>query len=128
MKNDKNNGSPTATVAKPTPAPAKVEQKPTITTPAPKPEPNPLQERVEKISALQKKWEHLRKYKETQENLNDFMLGGSRREDNLTIEDGSGNEFQTTNPEIIGKVITLLKNEVATLILHTEAEMLTATL
>ena len=117
MNKDNKNGAPTKTVTAPTPAPAKVEQKPT-----------PLQERVSKIIALQKKTQKLVTLKQTQGKLSEFELGRQGETDTLTISDGNRHEFETENPEVIAEVIAFLKSKTANMILQTEAELLTAQL
>ncbi len=115
MNKDKNNGSPTNTVAQPTPAPAKTEQKPT-----------PLEERVSKILSLQKKTQKLVTLKQTREKLSEFELGRQGEEDTLSISDSHRHEFETVNPEVIQEVVNLLKSKTANMILQTEAELLAA--
>lgn len=48
---------------------------------------------------------------DTVKKLNSFKLSNDGREDRLTIEDGEGNEFSTSNTTVIAKVLDVIKEE-----------------
>lgn len=61
-------------------------------------------------TAIMEKW---RKLDQTEKKLDSFKVGSDTMHDALSIEDSSGNEFQTTNSEIIAEVVQLLKKRVS---------------
>lgn len=70
-----------------------------------------LNEKLEKISSIQKltnKYNYLLK---TQQNLNEFVLTSDGTNDRLTIQDSQRREFQTTNTDTIKRVVSILKDD-----------------
>jgi hypothetical protein len=61
-------------------------------------------------TAIMERW---RKLDQTEKKLDSFNVGSDTMRDTLNIEDSEGNEFQTTNSEIIAEVVELLKLRVS---------------
>lgn len=65
---------------------------------------------IQEEAIILDKW---RKLDLTEKKLDSFNLGKDELNDSLVIEDSDGNEFRTTNSEIITEVVELLRHRVS---------------
>ena len=87
-------------------------------------EQHPLEDRIFKIQMLGDLIERREKFQETIKKLNSFKVSTDGTRDKLTITDGKGNEFFTTNSACIAEVVTSLKTSLQNKLVETEAQIL----
>ena len=104
--------------------------KPQATTEAAKAEPDaklqaPTVEDVrEKNLKLNDLFEKEEKLKDTQASLKSFKVASNEFTNTLDIADGRGSTFRTYNPQVIGAVIELIKNDIEVKLSTTQTEIL----
>ena len=81
-----------------------------------------LNQRLEKLNELNAINERLQSLTTTKEKLGKFKLSTDRNLDRLTIKDGSGNVFETSNTVIIKDVIAVVMKDVEMKMSETEMQ------
>lgn len=87
-------------------------------------EQKPLEDRILKIQMLSDLIERRDKLQETIKKLASFKLSTDSSRDKLTITDGKGTEFLTTNSSCIAEVVSTLKTSLQNKLTETEAQIL----
>ena len=77
--------------------------------------------KLDELHAIRLRWDKL---KDTLDKLNKFKLSTDSKADNIILSDGRGNQFSTYNPEVVAKVIELLKEDVTKRLSETEASII----
>ncbi|MGI4870435.1 MAG: hypothetical protein ACRYFX_04565 [Janthinobacterium lividum] len=105
------------------PAPA-AEKPAALFTPLLAPQaPRPMDELLEIVSKAKSTTDRLNGLKTTSEKLSGFSVGREGFTDRLTLRDGDGNEWNTTQSVIIQEVLSLVRDRLRTAIGGTEAEL-----
>lgn len=93
--------------------PPKTEEKVSLT----------INQKIEKINNLYNLMEKREKLTETKENLNRFRVSADGNSQRMTIKDGFGAEFNTSNASVIIDVVALIKKVVDTQIKEVEDQI-----
>lgn len=86
-------------------------------------QPKTVKEIFEKSQKLTKFIQQLQNLDEAAKELDSFNLGTSKLKDTLSIRDGKGNEFETSNAFLIESAVTFLKAQIETKTVEIEAEL-----
>ena len=76
--------------------------------------------KMDMLISYREKWE---KIKDSLEKVNKFKLTTDGRSDSITFKDGAGNSFTTFSPEVLGKVINWLKEDLSSKLQAVENEI-----
>lgn len=82
---------------------------------------NKIIDEIKKGIALVERHEKL---KSTLDTLNDFELGSDRSNDSLSLRDGNGRRFETSNTIVVTEVLQLVKKKCIEAIQKSEIEVL----
>ena len=107
---------------------AKIEElkKPIVKTPVPSPTPVPeltLEQKIEKVENLKLLIEKREILEDSRKKLNAFVIGSPQFGENIKLTDEHGNTFQTSNTEVLTKVITTIKDTLIDKIKDIEKEI-----
>lgn len=84
-------------------------------------EQKPLEDRIFRVQQLSDLVSRREKLQDSLKKLNSFKLSSDSRLDSLTIEDGEGHEFSTSNTAAIADVIQCLKASIQKKLQEVEA-------
>jgi hypothetical protein len=122
-KQQSTNGKPSEVVGKIQQTNGKKEELPSI-TPIPKTELRPsIEDRFLKMDVLFSKREKWEKIKDSLDKLNKFKLSTDGRTDNIIFKDAVGTTFSTYNPDVITKVVDMLKEDLSKKLSEVEQEI-----
>lgn len=82
-----------------------------------------IDEKLGKIQEVQKLSNQLLYLRKTQTKFNEFQISSDGQRESITIEDGQGRSFETTNSDTIKKVIEVLKVDLSAKIVETESKI-----
>ena len=107
---------------------AKIEEpkKPIVEIPVPTPAPVPelsLEQKIEKVENLKLLIEKREILEESRKKLNAFVIGSPQFGENIKLTDEHGNTFQTSNTEVLTKVVATIKNTLIDKIKDIEKEI-----
>jgi len=107
---------------------AKIEEpkKPIVELPVPTPAPVPvlsLEQKIEKVENLKLLIEKREILEESRKKLNAFVIGSPQFGENIKLTDEHGNTFQTSNTEVLTKVVATIKNTLIDKIKDIEKEI-----
>ena len=83
-------------------------KKPIVPTPAPIPELT-LEQKIEKVETLKMLIEKREILEDSRKKLNSFVIGSPQFGESIKLTDENGNSFQTSNTEVLTKVIATIK-------------------
>lgn len=84
---------------------------------------NSIEDRFYRMDILfshREKWE---KIKESLDKVNKFKLTTDGRSDSITFKDSSGNSFTTFSPDVLSKVIAMLKEDLSVKLHEVESQI-----
>ena len=93
-----------------------------VSTPAPVPELS-LEQKIEKVENLKLLIEKREILEESRKKLNAFVIGSPQFGENIKLTDEHGNTFQTSNTEVLTKVVATIKNTLIDKIKDIEKEI-----
>ena len=93
-----------------------------VETPAPVPELT-LEQKIEKVENLKLLIEKREILEDSRKKLNAFVIGSPQFGENIKLTDEHGNTFQTSNTEVLSKVIATIKDTLVEKIKEIETEI-----
>ena len=93
-----------------------------VVVPAPIPELT-LEQKIEKVENLKLLIEKREILEDSRKKLNSFVIGSPQFGENIKLTDEHGNTFQTSNTEVLTKVITTIKDTLVEKIKEIETEI-----
>ena len=99
-----------------------VKKTSSIETPAPVPELS-LEQKIEKVENLKILIEKREILEDSRKKLNAFVIGSPQFGENIKLTDEHGNTFQTSNTEVLSKVIATIKDTLVEKIKEIETEI-----
>jgi hypothetical protein len=101
-------------------------EKPIVETPKVIPAPLPelsLEQKIEKVENLKILIEKREILEDSRKKLNSFVVGSPQFGENIKLTDENGNTFQTSNTEVLTKIITSIKDTLIEKIAEIETQI-----